>query len=153
MDKFLEQHVDLARREKYYRNAAMAQMEILNWLKDSGLSVEVSPFRHCYEFISQSLELMFACTKDEEEAEADAHSEVDNKAVNKNELLGKIEKWKDEKDGRCAVAIIGERDKDGKMQIATTIVGNEHDTIEAINKEYDCHDDVFSNLLKMAGII
>lgn len=146
----MKQYID---KENYFKKAAMAQMEILDYLQHSGDSVDKSPFCYCCEFMKQSLELIDTKDSDTEEAEADAHSEVDNKEVNKNELLRKIEKWKDEKDGRCAVAIIGERDKDGKMQIATTIVGNEHDTIEAINKEYDCHDDVFSNLLKMAGII
>ena len=146
----MKQYID---KENYFKKAAMAQMEILDYLRNSGNSVDVSKFSYCCEFIKQSLRLMDTKDSDTEEAEADAHSEVENKAVNKNELLGKIEKWKDEKDGRCAVAILGERDKDGKMQISTTIVGNEHDTIEAINKEYDCHDDVFSNLLKIAGII
>ena len=146
----MKQYID---KENYFKKAAMAQMEILDYLRNNWNSVDGSKFCYCCEFIKQSLGLMDTKDSDTEGAEADAHSEVNNKAVNKNELLGKIEKWKDEKDGRCAVAILGERDKDGKMQIATTIVGNEHDTIEAINKEYDCHDDVFSNLLKMAGII
>lgn len=85
----MKQYIDM---ENYFKKAAMAQMEILDYLRHSGDSVDGSQFCYCCEFIKQSLELMDTKDSDTEEAEADAHSEVDNKTVNKNELLSKIEK-------------------------------------------------------------
>lgn len=150
----MKQYID---KENYFKEAAMAQREILGYLQDSGESVDESPLRHCYEFISQSLELMNAYNKDDEDGEGepggtgDAPSEV-GKAVKIDSLLDEIEAWRNQKDGRCALVICGSRDKKGEMQIATLILGAKGDMTEALRKEYDEPDGIFAHRLELAGI-
>lgn len=144
-------------KENYYKEAAMAQREILGYLQDSGESVDDSPLRHCYEFISQSLELMNAYNMDDEDGEGepggtgDAPSEV-GKIVKIDSLLDEIEAWRNQKDGRCALVICGSRDKKGEMQIASLILGDKGDMVEALRKEYDDEDGIFAHRLELAGI-
>lgn len=129
----MKQYID---KENYFKEAAMAQREILGYLQDSGESVDESPLRHCYEFISQSLGLMNAYDED---------NYIDS-------LVVEIAKWRNEKDGRCALVICGSREKSGEMRISSLIMGSRQDMKEALRKEYDDPDGVFANRLELAGI-
>lgn len=139
-----------SRKAELYKEAALAQREILGYLQDSGESVDESPFRHCYEFIGQALGLMNAY--DEDTKDAEPISEASERGNNIDSLVDEIAKWRDEKDGRCALVICGSRDKKGEMQIASLIIGDKIDMVEALRKEYDDPDGVFANRLELAGI-
>lgn len=145
------------RKAELYKEAAMAQREILGYLQDSGVSVEESPFSHCCDFISQSLELMNAYNKDDEDGEGepggtgDAPSEV-GKIVKIDSLLDEIEAWQRQKERRCALVVCGYRDQDGERQRATLILGSKYDMAEALRNEFDDPDGMFARRLELAGI-
>lgn len=139
-----------SRKAELYKEAALAQREILGYLQDSGESVDESPFRHCYEFIGQALGLMNAY--DEDTKDAEPISEASERGNNIDSLVDEIAKWRDEKDGRCALVICGSREKSGEMRISSLIMGSRQDMKEALRKEYDDPDGIFANRLELAGI-
>lgn len=143
----MKQYID---KENYLKEAAMAQMEILDYLRNSGDSVDGSTFRHCYEFISQSLELMNAY--DEDTKDAEPISEASERGNNIDSLVDEIAKWRDEKDGRCALVICGSREKSGEMRISSLIMGSRQDMNEALRKEYDDPDGILAHRFELAGI-